>query len=135
MVLHICLHFACNVQRNQSFCHAHTTVEYDCICIMWVWLNCCFFLFIRGIKVLHEESPILPRNIAGIVSRTSSGIPVSAVNSTLRTVIYRTPLLFPGSTSVVLGSTGLSIMESLIVLLDLPMAFQECHGPIARHQI
>ena len=62
-----------------------------------------------------RESPILPRNIAGIVSRTSSGIPVSAVNfNSLGTVMYRTPLLFR-PTSVVLRSTALSIMESLIV--------------------
>ena len=77
--------------------------------------NCCFSSSLRGIRFTMRESPILPRNIAGIVSRTSSGIAVSAVNfNSLGTVMYRTPLLLR-PTSVVLRSTALSIMESLMV--------------------
>ena len=77
--------------------------------------NFCFSSSFKGMRFTMRESPILPRNIAGIVSRTSSGIPVSAVNfNSLGTVMYRTPLLLR-PTSVVLRSTALSIIESLIV--------------------
>ena len=85
--------------------------------------SCCFSSSFSGNRLTIMDSPIRPRSIASIVSRTSAGMSLLEFSfKSLGTVMYNVPLLFWPCT-VLLLSIALIVKVSLMISICTPNGF------------